>query len=120
MEVARRARCRGLRRHDLRRDRGEFRTPRRLRYHLHLRRRADASLGSPRAQKYYPEDYNARDDDKFNYRYRGGESYRDVVIRLEPVILELERQKDILVVCHQAVLRCLYAYLCVDPAPASA
>ncbi|KWU44883.1 fructose-2,6-bisphosphatase [Rhodotorula sp. JG-1b] len=61
-------------------------------------------------EKYYPEDYNARDDDKFNYRYRGGESYRDVVIRLEPVILELERQKDILVVCHQAVLRCLYAY----------
>ncbi|BGP22653.1 Fructose-2,6-bisphosphatase [Rhodotorula toruloides] len=61
-------------------------------------------------ERYYPEDYNARDDDKFNYRYRGGESYRDVVIRLEPVILELERQKDILVVCHQAVLRCLYAY----------
>ncbi|GAA5904611.1 hypothetical protein JCM8208_004829 [Rhodotorula glutinis] len=60
--------------------------------------------------EYYPEDYNARDDDKFNYRYRGGESYRDVVIRLEPVILELERQENILVVCHQAVLRCLYAY----------
>ncbi|KAK4058938.1 Fructose-2,6-bisphosphatase [Microbotryomycetes sp. JL221] len=58
----------------------------------------------------YPEDYAARDDDKFNYRYRGGESYRDVVIRLEPVILELERQQNILVVCHQAVLRCLYAY----------
>lgn len=32
------------------------------------------------------------------------------MIRLEPVILELERQEDILVVCHQAVLRCLYAY----------
>lgn len=29
----------------------------------------------------FPEDYAARDDDKFNYRYRGGESYRDVVIR---------------------------------------
>ncbi|KAK4704701.1 hypothetical protein P7C70_g1510, partial [Phenoliferia sp. Uapishka_3] len=58
----------------------------------------------------YPEDYAARDDDKFNYRYRGGESYRDVVVRLEPVILELERQQNILVVCHQAVLRCLYAY----------
>jgi 6-phosphofructo-2-kinase/fructose-2,6-biphosphatase 2 len=62
-------------------------------------------------EQFYPEDYNARDDDKFNYRYRGGESYRDVVIRLEPVILELERQENILVVCHQAVLRCLYAYL---------
>ncbi|KAI5480950.1 6-phosphofructo-2-kinase / fructose-2,6-bisphosphatase [Pseudohyphozyma bogoriensis] len=58
----------------------------------------------------YPEDYAARDDDKYNYRYRGGESYRDVVVRLEPVILELERQQNILVVCHQAVLRCLYAY----------
>lgn len=32
-------------------------------------------------QVSYPEDYAARDDDKFNYRYRGGESYRDVVIR---------------------------------------
>lgn len=61
-------------------------------------------------EEHYPEDYAARDDDKFNYRYRGGESYRDVVIRLEPVILELERQENILVVCHQAVLRCLYAY----------
>jgi len=27
--------------------------------------------------------------------------------------LELERQENILVVCHQAVLRCLYAYLYV-------
>lgn len=115
--------------------------------------------------EHYPEDYAARDEDKFNYRYRGGESYvlvhfslaeyemlkvdfffsyRDVVIRyafaslsqrefgpdpflrfvpsysLEPVIIELERQKDILVVCHQAVLRCLYAYLYVSCSPLQA
>lgn len=37
-------------------------------------------------EEFYPEDYNARDDDKFNYRYRGGESYRDVVIRLVPLL----------------------------------
>jgi broad specificity phosphatase PhoE len=49
----------------------------------------------------YPEDFANRDDDKFNYRYRGGESYRDVVIRLEPVIMELERQENVLVVGHQ-------------------
>lgn len=59
----------------------------------------------------YPEDYEARDNDKYNYRYQGGESYRDVVVRLEPVIMELERQENILLVCHQAVIRCLYAYL---------
>lgn len=56
----------------------------------------------------YPEDFAARDDDKYNYRYRGGESYRDVVIRLEPIIMELERSEDILIVTHQAVLRYVF------------
>lgn len=58
----------------------------------------------------YPEDFKARDDDKYNYRYRGGESYRDVVIRLEPIIMELERSENVMIVTHQAVLRCIYAY----------
>ncbi|KAK7948487.1 6-phosphofructo-2-kinase [Apiospora aurea] len=58
----------------------------------------------------YPEDFVQRDEDKFNYRYRGGESYRDVVIRLEPIIMELERSEDIIIVTHQAILRCIYAY----------
>jgi len=31
-------------------------------------------------------------------------------MRLEPVIMELERQEDVVVVCHQAVARCLLAY----------
>lgn len=60
--------------------------------------------------KYYPEDYASRDEDKFNYRYRGGESYRDVLVRLEPVIMELERQDNILIIGHQAIIRALYAY----------
>ncbi|KAI0928156.1 hypothetical protein AcW2_004260 [Taiwanofungus camphoratus] len=58
-------------------------------------------------EQAYPEDFANRDEDKFNYRYRGGESYRDVVIRLEPVIMELERQENILIIGHQAILRCL-------------
>jgi len=37
-------------------------------------------------------------------------SYMDVVSRLEPVIMELERQQNVLVVCHQAISRCLLAY----------
>ncbi|PPQ77141.1 hypothetical protein CVT25_010835 [Psilocybe cyanescens] len=56
------------------------------------------------------DDFANRDEDKFNYRYRGGESYRDVVVRLEPIIMELERQENVLVIGHQAILRCLYAY----------
>lgn len=58
----------------------------------------------------YPDDFAARDQDKYNYRYRGGESYRDVVIRLEPIIMELERSDNILIVTHQAIIRCIYAY----------
>ncbi|PKK79959.1 bifunctional 6-phosphofructo-2-kinase/fructose-2,6-bisphosphate 2-phosphatase [Rhizophagus irregularis] len=66
-------------------------------------------------EEKYPEDYANRDDYKFNYRYRGGESYRDVVLRLEPVIMELERQQNILIIGHQAILRCIYAYFHNNP-----
>ncbi|KAG1453395.1 hypothetical protein G6F55_008163 [Rhizopus delemar] len=58
----------------------------------------------------YPEDFARRDEDKFNYRYRGGESYRDLVSRLEPVIMDLERHENILIISHQATIRCMYAY----------
>lgn len=61
-------------------------------------------------EKQFPEDFRERDENKYEYRYRGGESYRDVVIRLEPIIMELERQENILIITHQAVLRCIYAY----------
>ena len=65
-------------------------------------------------EKLYPLDYLQRDHDKFNFRYHGGESYRDLVQRLEPVILELERHNtpDPLssIIGHQAVVRCIYAY----------
>ncbi|WEW57040.1 Fructose-2,6-bisphosphatase [Emydomyces testavorans] len=68
------------------------------------------SLTYEEIQTRYPEDFAARDEDKYNYRYRGGESYRDVVIRLEPIIMELERSENVIIVTHQAVLRCIYAY----------
>lgn len=58
----------------------------------------------------YPEDYAARDADKYNYRYRGGESYADLVHRIEPVIMELERVENILIISHQAIIRVILAY----------
>lgn len=66
-------------------------------------------LGAYVHQEKYPEDAESRDEDKFNYRYRGGESYRDVVVRLEPVIMELERQRDILIIGHQVSCALLVA-----------
>ncbi len=63
-----------------------------------------------------PEEYTARELDKFRYRYPRGESYQDVIQRLEPVIFELEREHaPVLVVGHQAALRALYAYMMDRP-----
>ncbi|XP_068104433.1 6-phosphofructo-2-kinase/fructose-2,6-bisphosphatase 1 isoform X3 [Hyperolius riggenbachi] len=61
-------------------------------------------------QDHHPEEFALRDQDKYRYRYPKGESYEDIVQRLEPVIMELERQENVLVICHQAVMRCLLAY----------
>ncbi|XP_040060910.1 6-phosphofructo-2-kinase/fructose-2,6-bisphosphatase 4b isoform X1 [Gasterosteus aculeatus] len=61
-------------------------------------------------QEHFPLEFALRDQDKYRYRYPKGESYEDLVQRLEPVIMELERQENVLVVCHQAVMRCLLAY----------
>jgi len=48
-----------------------------------------------------PEEYSARARDKYNYRYPRGESYRDLTHRLEPVIMELMRQKGpVLIISH--------------------
>ena len=63
-----------------------------------------------------PAEFAARAADKFRYRYPRGESYQDVIQRLEPVIFELERERaPVLIIGHQAVLRALYAYMMDQP-----
>lgn len=60
----------------------------------------------------YPDVAEQRALDKFRYRYPRGESYEDLIARLDPVVLELERRGvPTLIVGHQAVLRALYTYL---------
>eukprot|EP00760_Papus_ankaliazontas_P035073 PhM_4_TR7607/c1_g1_i1/m.55969/K01103/PFKFB3; 6-phosphofructo-2-kinase / fructose-2,6-biphosphatase 3&\ len=59
----------------------------------------------------YPTIKQWRSQQKYTFRYPGGESYQDLVHRLEPVIMELESARTpVLVVAHQAVLRALFAY----------
>jgi broad specificity phosphatase PhoE len=63
-----------------------------------------------------PEVHAARKADKFRYRYPRGESYEDVIQRLDPLIIQLERQTTpMLIIGHQAVLRALYAYIMDKP-----
>ncbi|KAK3739730.1 hypothetical protein QZH41_016177 [Actinostola sp. cb2023] len=87
-----------------------------------------------------PDEYKEMHENRFTYRYPQGEvsdtlvlchdyiagirvsfqalvdydytdaSYSDVCARLEPVIMELERQNDVLLVSHQPVIQILMAY----------
>jgi 6-phosphofructo-2-kinase len=61
----------------------------------------------------HAEEYLRRRRDKLAYRYPGpgGEGYLDVINRIRPVIVELERMTDhCLLVTHRSVARVLLAY----------
>ena len=60
----------------------------------------------------HPQASNLRKMDKIGYRYPRGESYFDLISRLEPCIQEMESYSEpLLIVSHQAILRCIFAYL---------
>ncbi|KAF9345149.1 hypothetical protein BGX34_004988 [Mortierella sp. NVP85] len=65
-------------------------------------------------EQRYPKEFEARRVNKLFYRYpgMGGESYLDVIQRLNPLIIELERMtSDLLIVTHRVVFRILLGYL---------
>ncbi len=65
----------------------------------------------------YPLIHRFRCENKYSFRYPEGESYQDLVFRLEPIIMELENaSRVVVVVAHQAVLRALLAYFGGTPA----
>lgn len=57
-------------------------------------------------QEKYPDVFEERKKHKLVYRYpgAGGESYLDIIERLKPIILELERCRDDVVVISHNVL----------------
>ncbi|KAI9597147.1 bifunctional 6-phosphofructo-2-kinase/fructose-2,6-bisphosphate 2-phosphatase [Syncephalis fuscata] len=60
----------------------------------------------------YPEEWAKHQQEPYRHRYPRAESYLDLAVRLEPVILELERETDdVLFIAHLSVMRLLYGYL---------
>ncbi|CAD7941301.1 unnamed protein product [Amoebophrya sp. A25] len=62
-------------------------------------------------EEQFPDEFRERQRNKLGYRYPRGESYLDVIGRVEACILDMERCRErLLVIGHQGVLRILYAY----------
>ncbi|TRM62187.1 6-phosphofructo-2-kinase-domain-containing protein [Schizophyllum amplum] len=74
-------------------------------------------LSPDQARKYYPQDWERFVKDPYAFRAPRAESYHDLSVRLEPVLIELEREReDLLIIGHSSVIRCLLAYLIGLPA----
>ena len=62
-------------------------------------------------EERHPEEFMRRKADKLAYRYPRGESYLDMIHRLEPMVHEMERHREpLLIVAHQGILRLIYAF----------
>ncbi|KAG7750761.1 hypothetical protein KL911_004640 [Ogataea haglerorum] len=74
------------------------------------------SLDSITEEEYrtkYVDEYRSQMAEKLTYRYPGlgGESYLDVISRLRPMIVELERLRDnVLIISHRVITRVLLCY----------
>jgi broad specificity phosphatase PhoE len=53
----------------------------------------------------FPMDASERKTDKLRYRYPRGESYLDLIQRLEPVLFEIERSREPVIVVSQAKMK---------------
>ncbi|ESK84441.1 cytoplasm protein [Moniliophthora roreri MCA 2997] len=74
-------------------------------------------LTPDQARKYYPQDWERFARDPYSFRAPRAESYHDLSVRIEPILIELEKEKkDLLIIGHASVIRCMLAYLIGLPA----
>ncbi|KAG8899313.1 hypothetical protein FRB99_006813 [Tulasnella sp. 403] len=74
-------------------------------------------LSPETVQRLYPDEWARFLKDPFAHRAPRAESYYDLNVRLESTIIELERERDdLLIIAHASVIRCLLAYLMGLPA----
>ncbi len=61
--------------------------------------------------KYFDE-YIRRKEDKYNYRYPSGESYKDLKNRVLEIFKKINNDyTNVLIICHNAVARIIYSVL---------
>ncbi|RLV86780.1 putative 6-phosphofructo-2-kinase/fructose-26-bisphosphatase [Meyerozyma sp. JA9] len=63
-------------------------------------------------EKKFPSEYASFKQDPYHHRFSRAESYHDLAIKIEPLILEMERMSgDILIIADDTVLKVFYGYL---------
>lgn len=71
-----------------------------------------ADLTEDQIQMKYPLEYKEYMKDRYHYRYPRAESFHDLAVRMEPILLEIERMSgDVLIIGHESTLKVLYGYL---------
>ncbi|QLL33962.1 hypothetical protein HG536_0F02870 [Torulaspora globosa] len=71
-----------------------------------------ADLTEEEIKERYPTEYRESLKDRYHYRFPRAESYHDLAVRMEPLLLEMERMRgDILIIGHESTLKVLYGYL---------
>lgn len=85
----------------------------RERYQLNQLNTGDVSdLSQEEIKEKFPVEYEQDRKDPYHHRYPRAESYHDLAVRMEPLLLEMERMSgDILIIAHESVLAVLYGYL---------
>ncbi|TQB72852.1 hypothetical protein MPDQ_006414 [Monascus purpureus] len=74
------------------------------------------NMSESKIREEYPEEVAKHELDPYHHRYPRGESYHDLAVRLEPIILELERERnDLLIIAHESVLRVLNEIIEIIP-----
>lgn len=71
-----------------------------------------ANLTEEEIEKKYPEEYALYIKDPYHYRFSRAELYHDLAIKIEPLILEMERMSgDLLIIADETILKVFYGYL---------
>lgn len=71
-----------------------------------------ADMTDEEIREKFPSEYEEYLRDPYHFRFSRAESYHDLAVRMEPLLLEMERMcGDILIIGHESTLRVLYGYL---------
>lgn len=73
---------------------------------------AAEGLSNDQLKEKFNSDYCKYIDDPYHHRYPRAESYHDLALKIEPLILEMEKlSNDVLIIADETIIRIFYGYL---------